>query len=515
MNNVILITTFLFLSSIGFSQREADAMFYRGCPGDPPCWCPPPVQGNIFWFNDDSLQQIIDPACLPITRAFSGAAFSDRHTGELLFASNGWRLINGFGGILAHKLWRDDVPHPGDSSDTTTVNYAAGPLFLNHPSDSNKVYLFYGQRSAPFFEGQYLMAADIYFTYALLDIPTQSLISKNNVVLSDTSSMGDMQACRHANGRDWWIIKPHIYTDMYYVGLLDPTGINMNLVQLPGVPHLLRSNTSSKFNIQGNKYIQYIGQPHRQVYEYDFDRCLGVLSNYRMHDVSDSIANNDLISGISISPDGSKFYFKRNSTVLINGMEQGLFQLDLSNDEINLITTYAGTPQMMPNGKKMIFYEYFFDENNTIQRRVSEIANPNSSFAELEINHFKYNTPNAMIGLAPSNFAYFRLGAEEGSACDTLGPVSVGVSLQGEDKGMVVFPNPNAGQLNIEIKNINAPAHFRILNSLGQLVYEWHSSDAVQSIDLSKLNLNSGLYIVQQNDKNGRFNQSKFIYQKP
>jgi hypothetical protein len=125
------------------------------------------------------------------------------------------------------------------------------------------------------------MAADIYFTYALLDIPTQSLISKNNIILSDTSSMGDMQACRHANGRDWWIIKPHIYTDLYYVGLLDPAGISMNLVQLPGVPHLLRSNTSSKFNIQGTKYIQYIGQPHRQVHEYDFDRCLGLLSNYR------------------------------------------------------------------------------------------------------------------------------------------------------------------------------------------------------------------------------------------
>jgi len=511
----LFIYLFLLINSTAsaFAQREADAMYFGGCFGGG-CWCNPPVQGNVFKFNEDSLIGFTDPACVPLSTFFSKAAFSDRNTGELLFASNGWRLINGLGVILAHKLWRDDVPHPDDSSDTTRVNYAAGPLFLNHPTDSSKVYLFYSQRSAPFFQGQYLTAADIYFTYALLDIPTQSLISKNNIVLSDTSSMGDMQACRHANGRDWWIIKPHIFTDLYYVGLLDPTGISMNLVQLPDVPHLLRSNTSSKFNIQGNKYIQYIGQPHRQVHEYDFDRCSGLLSNFRPHDLSDSIANNDLIATLSISPNGSKFYIKRNNTLLQGGTDQGLFQVDLATDEMRLIARYGGTPQMMPNGKKMIFGEYFFDENNVIQRRISEISNPNANFNELDIHHFKYNILNPNMGVAPSNFAYFRLGAEAGSGCDTLGLVSIGHSLPEVKQGMLVFPNPNAGQLSVRFNQVNGVVNYQLVSYLGQIVKRWGSADALQSIDLSALNLNSGLYIIQAQRDGGKMHLQKFVYQK-
>jgi len=505
---------FLFLLIIStasaFAQREADAMFFRGCPGFPVCWCSPPFQGNVFWFNEDSLQQIIDPACLQITRAFSGAAFSDRYTGELLFASNGWRLVNGQGDVLAHKLWLDDIPHPGDSPDTTTVNVIAGPLFLNDPGDSTRAYLFYGQQSAPFLQGQYSMVADIYFTYALLDIPTQSIISKNNIVLSDTSSSGDMQACRHANGRDWWIIKPHMYTDFYYIGLFDPTGIEMNLVQLPDVPHLLRTNSVSKFNIQGNKYIQYSGQPHQLVHEYDFDRCEGILSNLIVHDISDSVANNDILSAISISPDGSKFYFNRNTSAPI---VSGFYQYDLTNDEMNLISRFVSTPQMMPNGKKMLFGEYFFDENNVIQRRVSEITNPNAPFDELEIIQFKYNTPNAMLAIAPSNFAYFRLGAEAGSACDTLGLVSIGHSLPEVKQGMLVFPNPNAGQLSVRFNQVNGVVNYQLVSYLGQIVKRWGSADALQSIDLSALNLNSGLYIIQAQSDDGKMHLQKFVYQ--
>jgi hypothetical protein len=78
-----------------------------------------------------------------------------------------------------------------------------------------------------------------------------------------------------------------------------------------------------------------------------------------MHDLSDSIANNDLIATLSISPDGSKFYIQRNNTELINGMKQGLFQVDLATDEMRLIARYGNSPQMMPNGKKLILLKYF------------------------------------------------------------------------------------------------------------------------------------------------------------
>jgi hypothetical protein len=511
MNKQFFFSLFFFISLHCYAQREADAMFFRGCIGDPPCWCPPPTQGNMFLFNDDSLEQIIDPSCLPIRRYFSGASFCDRQNGELIFACNGWRLINGQGDVLAHKLWFDDIPHPGDSPDTTTVNIFSGPLFLNDPGDSTKAYLFYGQM-LPFLMQNVSFRADVHFTYALLDIPTRTLISKNNVVFSDTSSMSDMQACRHANGRDWWIIKPHIYSDLYYIGLLDPGGIEMNLVQLPNVTHELRGNTVSKFNIQGTKYIQYTGgfglQPEL-VHEYDFDRCEGSLSNLIIHDISDSIANNDNLSAITISPDGSKFYFNRNASFSSN-IIQGFFQVDLNNDDMNLISRTVSTPQMMPNGQKMLIGEYYFDENNDIQNSVSEIVNPNAPFDELIINHFKYNTPNAMLTIAPSNFAYFRLGAEVGSICDSL---TVGVTTVLDNNGIKfkIYPNPTESTLSIEHDLTNL-CKISAIDQLGRV--KWQRKTIDQKIVLTKeiQELNQGIYWLEIQDLiTGKRRGTKFI----
>jgi hypothetical protein len=78
-----------------YSQRQADGMFFGGCYNNQTCLCNAPLQGNIYKFNDDSLEEIIDPACLPLSTFYSKATFCDKNTGELIFASNGWRLVNG------------------------------------------------------------------------------------------------------------------------------------------------------------------------------------------------------------------------------------------------------------------------------------------------------------------------------------------------------------------------------------------------------------------------------------
>jgi hypothetical protein len=324
--------------------------------------------------------------------------------------------------------------------------------------------------------------------------------------------MSDMQACRHANGRDWWIIKPDIYTDLYYIGLLDPNGIEMNLVQLQGVPHELRGNTVSKFNIQGTKYIHYnggLGFAHEEVHEYDFDRCEGVLSNLIVHDIGDSIADNDNLSAITISPDGSKFYFNRN-TSQSNNILQGFFQVDLSNDEMNLISRTVSTPQMMPNGQRMLFGESFMDENKVIQRRVSEIVNPNAPFDELIINHFKYNTPNTMATIAPSNFAYFRLGAETGSICDSLS-VGVPTNLDYPTIKFKIYPNPTESSLTIEHTILGA-CQVKITDMLGRVLWQGKSSQQSVVLNDELKEINAGMYWLEIQDlKTGKRGGPKFI----
>jgi hypothetical protein len=509
MKNIFLFVLLYFIKSNSFAQREADAMYFGGCIYGGGCNCSAPLQGTTYLFNEDSLQLIIDPACLPLATFYSAATFADKNTGELLFVCNGWRLINGNGNIVSHKLWFDFMPHPQDSPDTTTVSTTAGPLFLPHPGDSTKAYLFYGQSENYFLQNE-LFSADRFYTYALLDIPSQTLISKNNILLNDTSSISDMQACRHANGRDWWLLKPDIWSNKFFVGLLSPQGIEMNSITIPGVPPTLRVNTSSKFNIQGSKYIHYNGGLSRVIHEYDFDRCTGTLSNYVLHDISDSISPLDnTLATMTISPDGSKFYIKRNTSASA-GLIQGLFQVDLATDSMKLVTRFGQCPIMTPNGENLIFAEDSVIAPFQSYTRVSEIQNPNADFYNLNIFHNKYTTPNNLVTVAPNNFAYMRLGADTLSICDSLSVITKKSGLK-ENGGLAVFPNPATNQLNL-VFDKNTIGTISICDAMGKEVYSFTINNPNIELQIDISTFNSGIYYLSYRSKDVSIHR-KFVKQ--
>jgi hypothetical protein len=508
MKRFAFIIVFSFSVSFALAQRENDALYFGGCDVQISCACNTPLQGHIYKFNEDSLEEIIDPACLPLNTFYSSATFCDNTSGELLFASNGWRLVNGDEQIVSHKLWFSNIPHPG-GPDSTNVDIIAGPLFLPHPGDSTKAYLFYGQYTG--YAVQSLsFQADKYFTYALLDIPTKTLVSKNNILLTDTSSYGDIQACRHANGRDWWIIKPDIYSNKYFIGLLTPQGLQMTNVIIPNAPNTIRCNTSSKFNIQGTKYIHYNGGFSRMVHEYDFDRCTGTLSNFVLHDISDSISPADgSLASMTISPDGSKFYFKRNSS-FIPIISSGFYQVDLTTDSIRLIARYGGIPQMMPNGRKMLFFEPIYINGTLTDYSISEISNPNDSFENLDIHHYKYTHPNAFLGIAPSNFAYMRLGADTLSICDSLSVITK-KSANREPSGLVVYPNPATNQLNL-VFDKNTIGTISICDAMGKEVYSYLISNPNIELQIDISNFTNGIYYLSYRNKDVSIHR-KFVKQ--
>ena len=48
---------------------------------------------------------------------------------------------------------------------------------------------------------------------------------KNKHVVDDTLVWGRLTACKHANGRDWWIISHKAFSDLYYEFLVNPDTI--------------------------------------------------------------------------------------------------------------------------------------------------------------------------------------------------------------------------------------------------------------------------------------------------
>lgn len=496
-----LLIFLIFSVSFCYAQRQADNLVNGFCFQDQ-VGCDPPYANSVFKFNDEGLEEIIEPLNLGLATNYSRAAYSDAE-GNLAFASNGWRLVDHQGNVLSYRLYFDWIPWPADNFDTTNVLNSLGPLFLNDPGNPNRAYLFYGQFKAGNF-GPEILKADVVFTYAYLDVPNRALISQNNIVMNDTSASGDMQACRHANGRDWWLIKPGIYEDEYYVGLLSPTGISgMQKITIPNIIHRGQFETYSYFSFDGLKFLHFTGKRYKYLHEYDFDRCTGTLSNPIVHDLTDSIPWGDH-NACTISPDGSKLYIRRSLWPDSN-LNFALLQYDLlSATWTNLSSSITASPQLTPNGKEILLSSRI-NLSDTSYRTLSRISQPNLPGEACDLVLHTDTMQNTITFISPSNFANFRLGPIDGSACDTLGINSIESFIKPKPD-ISVYPNPVKDVLNIRLLNTNPKKpNVYIFNSLGALIYQGQFENGVHTLKLSDLNLSKGLYWIKIINGNDRF----------
>jgi hypothetical protein len=498
LNQLSIILTFSFIINcqIIHAQKQAYSLYnggyIYGING------PEPYQGTILKFNDDSLEQIIAPANMSLSVGWSRAAYSDTN-GDLVFASNGWRLVNREGAILSYKLWDSSMNHPGNLSDSTDILVPMGPLFLDDPGNPDGVYLLYGQHK-PINFPNFGATLDLIFSYAYLDEPTRSLISQNTHLPVDTTSLGDMQACRHANGRDWWIIKPKIYENQYIIGLLDPTGFHFEEVTIPGLSPMRQANTFSQFSFEGNRFVHYTTAVSRNFHVFDFDRCTGTLSNLQVFDVSDSLILGSL-PFFCLSPDGSKAYLKR-AQVVNPPLREGILQYDFNSGSFTYYVSDQGAaPILSPNGKTVIFGHATLGPNGVpVERFLSEVMNPDEAGPASEVIQNKYTVNNNQSFAMNSNYANFKLGALEGSGCDTLGLITRHVSPVAKLK---VYPNPSSEYFTVETDGL-LPAKLIVRDIHGKVVLE-HTLTLVQTTILEKWRaLPAGLYSLEVQHKQQR-----------
>ena len=492
----LLLTVSLLFANQLVSQRQAYSLYnggyIYGING------PEPYQGTILKFNDDSLEQIIAPANMSLSVTWSRAAYSDTN-GDLVFASNGWRLVNREGEILSYKLWDSSMNHPGNLTDTTSVIVPMGPLFLDDPGNPDGAYLLYGQYQ-PINLSNFGASLDLIFSYAYLNEPSRSLVSQNNHLPVDTTSIGDMQACRHANGRDWWIIKPKIYENQYIIGLLDPTGFHFEEVTIPELSPARQANTFSQFSFEGNRFVHYTTAASRNFHVFDFDRCSGTLSNLQVFDVSDSLILGSL-PFFCLSPDGTKAYMKR-SQVQNPPMRPGILQYDFNSGAFtHYVDDQTAAPLLSPNGKTVIFGHATLDQNGVpTERFLSEIMNPNEAGPACEVIQNRYSVNNNQTFAMNSNYANFKLGALEGSGCDTLGLITRHVSAVAKLK---VYPNPSSDYFTIETDGL-LPAKLMVRDIHGKLVLE-QTLTLVQSTIREKWQaLPAGIYSLEVKHKQQR-----------
>jgi hypothetical protein len=229
-----------------------------------------------------------------------------------------------------------------------------------------------------------------------------------------------INAVRHANGRDWWLVSFEEHTDRYFVYLLDPSGISEYREDY--LSQAVKSGLGQGvFSRNGDVYAKMdavdleVGQ---FISIYDFDRCNGILS---LKSVCNTPAT--IFAGLAISPSGQYLYADVNYGTL-------LYQWDLLSEDICSSQTYVDTFDgfIQPGWFEMNFGPMMQTPDGRIyvvppagsSEFMHVIERPDLPAAECRFKQHSINLtkPN---GRSAPNIPNFRLGPLDGSPCDTLG----------------------------------------------------------------------------------------------
>jgi hypothetical protein len=254
-------------------------------------------------------------------------------------------------------------------------------------------------------------------------------------------------AIRHANGRDWWIIVPHVFADKYYVNYLNTEDFTKNSTQSFSFdslhPMKMINFMSMSASTQGDKIAVYrLGG----LQLYDFDRCTGQLSNRKStFGTPEFIPENGYLFftyGSNPADLHKQFIttkFSPNDQYLYMKVMDSLFQLDISlpdsllYKERKLVATtfpegYLGFPgdsvvtlNLSKNREIYGQAKHGVYGIQNAQCHLSTIENLNAPADSVIFNYEEYFFPGTYINSrALSNPVDYDLGVLAGSGCDTI-----------------------------------------------------------------------------------------------
>lgn len=340
--------------------------------------------------------------------------------GELFAFTNGLDIRN--------RTFVQDVENGGDlyeELDPFTGYYLSyhflvqGSVFLPYPGHNDSLILLY-------MSNRYLLNSNNFVTdrvsfdvtAALIDMKANNglgkVIDRKIPIVHDTLVLGKLNAVRHANGRDWWVIVFQRGSKKYYRVLINSEGIH-NLGTVEVELQIVSGSGGSIFSPDGEKYAIYNTFDNTSgswLNIFNFDRCTGLLSNQVQ------IKGINRAGGVAISPNSRYLYHNRYDTA---------FQYDLWAADIpasrKVVAVYDGFTdpfpvtfyimQLAPDGK-------IYSSATNGARYLHVIHRPDEEglgcqYQQHGIQLYKYND------FSVPNFPNYRLGPLDGSPCDTLG----------------------------------------------------------------------------------------------
>lgn len=433
-------------------------------------------------------------ASRPMWLAASNAVISNSN-GNLLFYTNGFYIANSTNDTMLNGTGLN--PSSYTSRDGPEgLNIPQADLIIPYPGDSSKYYLFHvtADDSATIIP--------IYLYYSVIDMALDgglgAVVLKNNILLHSAFNFGCLTSCKHANGRDWWLITHENTSDCYVKFLITPSGISGPYYQCIGkYVDLWGNNWGSGvagggqvvFSPDGNKFAYYDVEGDLDLM--DFDRCTGNFSNLIHVDIDDSAA----VGGTAFSPNSSKLYVSSERYIY-------QFNLDSTNvpstqltvavwdsfaHPIPIVSVTFYLSQLAPDGKI-----YVVAPNSS--KFLHVINNPDNAGLSCNVCQHCVQLPTYNFLTVPNYPNYFLRADTTSTVCDTLTSIQK-PSIKFSDINL--FPNPTIGVLYVVLKGMKY-REAKVFNLIGQEIQL--NISVIKNGEYLELNTNSlspGIYFLE------------------
>ncbi|KXK46777.1 MAG: T9SS type A sorting domain-containing protein [Bacteroidetes bacterium] len=442
-----------------------------------------------FDFINGTPQITSDSLEMDINR--TSANISDA-AGNLLFYTNGYYIAD---------ATNDTMQNGNNISPTGFYNLAPkgltvpqACLILRKPGSSSIYYMFHNtvDNGPQYNRAYYLYMSTIDMS---LNNGLGAVTSKNVVMIQDTLNTGKITACKHANGRDWWVFCQRVNSNTYYRLLITPNVILGPYSQNIGNSRGVLPGGMTGFSPDGTKfaffYAMYTSAGGLDVY--DFNRCSGALSN-PVH-----------VYIPQTTGFGGGLAFSGNSRYLYTANVDWLYQFDMQSGNIAASqqtvavwdSFYSPSPpfatlfdnmQLAPDGKI-----YVSTGNGTMHIHV--INNPDSAGTACDVQQHSIQFQHYYVNGLPNHPNYF-LDCDSTLGC--LCASTVGEPELNPPQGNIkIFPNPNNGVFTLQFNVMSISGTLEIYDVMGRLVYKDYVAAWSQFKKVDVSNMPKGIYFCK------------------
>jgi hypothetical protein len=459
MKNLITTTLLIFgLATLLFSQ-DYDAQ-----------WIQSPGPTAVMDFRNDTIafHHLSDTI-----GAFEATANICDKNGNFLFFTNGIYVFDRNGNNMPGGNWLSFYNPNYYLAITFGAPNSQGVMILPKPGNDQIYYIFHFVPTDTNFTYQGMSYSEpTHFYYSLVDMSMNfglgDVFAKDiRLPLNGVNCASKMTAVKHANGRDWWIIR-HGWKDNKYIKfLLTPDEVLGPYFQNIGPAFQQNGITfdyygTSVFNQQGTQMASVNAWSPTVVL--DFDRCSGEFSNPLV--IRNSLSDTTILGGygLSFSPSGRFLYV--NTKILLN-------QYDLwsatPNDSVEIYKVdstdgyYLNSQRLAPNGK--IYISTYHGGSHHLH-----VINQPDSFGVA--CGFQFQGQECMTSNTANlpNMVNYKLGALAGSGCDTI---ITGIRPEIQNiRQIQVYPNPTGSKIKITVTGRQKSGVVTVYNTLGEVMGE-------------------------------------------